>query len=283
MIKVISSVPEMVRFCRRVKERGQKIALVPTLGTLHEGHLSLVAAAKAKADILVVSIFVNPIQFSPQEDLKKYPRNLRRDQLLLKPFAPLTLFHPSPADLYPQDFDTYVEEKDLSPRLCGQFRPGHFRGVTTVVAKLFNIIQPDYAFFGEKDFQQQLIIKKMVRDLNYPLEIVILPTVREYDGLALSSRNSYLKPGERKSATILYRALNRGKEDLERGETDAHKILLNMKRLIAFEPAVRLEYLVMVDPVTLEPLKRVRGRVLLALAARVGSTRLIDNLIVCPK
>jgi len=282
-MRVIKSAREMSQFSKRAKSRGQKIALVPTLGALHEGHLSLVAAAREAAEVLAVSIFVNPIQFGPQEDLKKYPRTLRRDMALLKPFEPVVIFHPAPNDLYPEKYETFVELKDLGKKLCGQFRPGHFKGVCTVVAKLFNIVRPDLAYFGEKDYQQQLIIKKMVRDLNYDIQIISLPTVREYDGLALSSRNIFLNKNQRKSATILYRALIRAKKDIEAGEGDARKIILRMGSLVGGEPSVRIEYLAVVNPETLENVKTIKGQVLLALAARVGSIRLIDNLVVHPK
>jgi pantoate--beta-alanine ligase len=194
------------------------------MGALHEGHLSLVAAARQKADHLVVSIFVNPLQFAPAEDINQYPRDLNADKKLLEPFQPLVIFHPTAGDLYPQGFETEVQVKSLSKKLCGQFRPGHFAGVATVVAKLFNIVQPDHAFFGEKDYQQQLIIKKLARDLNYDIHIHTIPTVREYDGLALSSRNVYLTPAERKSAGVLYRALTRAKKDIREGETDVQKL-----------------------------------------------------------
>lgn len=283
MIKVIRSAREMFKYQRRIKERGGSIALVPTMGALHEGHLSLVAAARQKADHLVVSIFVNPLQFAPAEDINQYPRDLNADKKMLEPFKPLVIFHPTASDLYPEGFETEVQVKSLSKKLCGQFRPGHFAGVATVVAKLFNIVQPDHAFFGEKDYQQQLIIKKLVRDLNYDIHIHTHPTVREYDGLALSSRNAYLTPGERKAAGVLYRALTRAKKDIRDGETDVQKLQFMLRRIIGFEPTVRIQYLSIVDPETLENIKRIDRKVLVALAVHIGKTRLIDNMVISPK
>ncbi len=279
-MKIIRSIKEMASLTKKLKEQGLTIALVPTMGALHEGHLSLVSAAKEKTDKVIVSIFVNPIQFGPKEDYKRYPRDFKRDQRLLRPFAPIIIFNPSPKEMYPADFKSYVEVQDLGNKLCGRSRPGHFRGVATIVAKLFNITRPDYAFFGEKDFQQQLIIKKMAKDLNCGTKIISLPTVREYDGLALSSRNSYLAKDERRSAAVLFRSLCRARKLIKSGENNTSKILLAANKIIGAEPSVQIEYLSIVDPETLDEAKTIKGRILIALAARIGKTRLIDNLMV---
>jgi pantoate--beta-alanine ligase len=281
-MKTVHSPSEMSALSDRLRERGLKIAFVPTMGALHEGHLSLLAAAKEYTDQVVVSIFVNPIQFAPGEDFERYPRDLSGDKKKLKPFEPLILFCPSASAMFPADFKTRVEVEEISQKLCGKFRLGHFKGVATVVTKLFNIVKPHYAFFGEKDYQQLLIIKQLVRDLNLGLKVISCPTVREYDGLALSSRNRYLNPKERKAATVLYRALTRAKKEITGGETDARRVLLSLGRLIGFEPTVRVEYIAIVDPETLREVKTIKGRVLVALAARLGKTRLIDNLLISP-
>jgi len=279
-MKAIKSPKEMSAFSQRVKERGQKLALVPTMGSLHEGHLALIEAAKGKANVVVVSIFVNPTQFAPNEDFKSYPRNPSKDKNKLKLFEPLILFTPSESDMYPNGYATWVEEDVLSKKLCGKFRLGHFKGVTTVVSKLFNIVRPDMAFFGEKDYQQQLIIKKLVRDMTYPVEILTCPTVREYDGLAMSSRNQYLSEKDRKSAGILYKALIRAKKDIEDGEKDCRRIIVNIGRMLGFEPSVRVDYIAIVDPETLEEAKEIKGKVLVALAVRINKTRLIDSMVI---
>lgn len=282
-MKLIKSVKEMVLYSSRVRERGQKLALVPTMGALHEGHLALVSAAKSKADVVVVSIFINPIQFAPNEDYSSYPKALNKDKEMLAPFRPIIIFHPTPIDMYPDGFDTWLEEEILSKKLCGRFRMGHFRGVTTVVAKLFNIIRPDVAVFGEKDYQQLLVVKKMVRDFSYPIEILHCPTVREYDGLAMSSRNKHLNEKERKAAAMIYKTLLRAKKDIEDGERDMQRILVNMRRLLGFEPLIRVDYISFVDPHTLEDLREIKGRILAAIAVRIGKTRLIDNMIITAK
>ncbi|MFA4906079.1 MAG: pantoate--beta-alanine ligase [Candidatus Margulisiibacteriota bacterium] len=281
-MKTVHSLSDMSALSDRIRERGLKLAFVPTMGALHEGHLSLITKAREYADQVVVSIFVNPIQFAPGEDFERYPRDLNGDKKKLKPFEPLTLFCPSASALFPPDFKTRVEVEEISQKLCGKFRLGHFKGVATVVAKLFNIVKPHFAVFGEKDYQQLLVIRQLVRDLNLGVKIVSCPTVREYDGLALSSRNRNLTPQERKAATVLYRALTRAKKEIEGGESDSRKILLSLGRLIGFEPTVRVEYIAIVDPETLREVKDIKGRVLVALAARLGKTRLIDNLLITP-
>jgi len=279
-MREIKKLKEMPAFSLKAKQRGKTICLVPTMGYLHEGHLSLVEAAKKKGDITVVSVFVNPLQFGPSEDLARYPRDLARDKKLLKNFEVDVLFLPAAAQLYPDEFKTFVEVEGLSKKLCGRTRPTHFRGVTTIVAKLFNLVMPDFAFFGEKDYQQQIIIKKMVRDLNFPVQVISLPTIREFDGLAMSSRNQYLTPKERESATVLYRALLLAKQEIEKGEKDPHRLLLRMRSLIGAEPTVRLDYIAIVDPQNLEDKKRLDGQSLIALAAFLGKARLIDNIVV---
>jgi pantoate--beta-alanine ligase len=279
-MREIHNLKEIRLFSQRAKCHGRKIGLVPTMGALHEGHLSLVAEAKKRSDVVIVSIFVNPIQFGPGEDYARYPRDLRRDKKLLKEVGIDALFVPRASDLFPEGFKTFVEVEGLSKKMCGHSRPTHFRGVATMVAKLFNLIIPDLAFFGEKDYQQQLIVRQMARDLDLPIEIVALPTVREFGGLAMSSRNAYLSPKERKSAAVLYRALSLAKEDIENGERDPRKITLRMRSLVGSEPSVRLDYVVIADPGTLEEAKELKGSILIALAAYLGKTRLIDNVLI---
>jgi len=264
----------------KAKRRGKSIGLVPTMGYLHEGHLSLVEAARKKADLVVVSIFVNPAQFGPGEDFSRYPRDLNHDKKLLSNFEVDVLFLPGAPEMFSGEHRSYLEIEALSKKMCGRSRPTHFRGVATVVAKLFNIVAPDYAFFGEKDFQQLVIIKRMVKDLNFPSQIIGLPTVREFDGLALSSRNKYLKPKERKTAAVLYQALSLAKKEIEKGEKNPQKILARMRSLISAAPGVRLDYIVIAHPETLEELKKIRGKVLVALAAYLGKARLIDNMVI---
>jgi pantoate--beta-alanine ligase len=282
-MKVIKDPEEMRAYSQKIKRRGKTIGLVPTMGFLHEGHLSLVEAARKKADVVAVSIFVNPAQFGPGEDYSRYPRNLSRDKKLLGNFEVDVLFLPEASKMYPKGAKTWVEVEGLSQKMCGRSRPTHFRGVTTLVAKLFNLAQPDYAFFGEKDFQQQAIIKRMVKDLNLPIEIISLPILREFDGLAMSSRNKYLTAKERKQSPLLYRALCLAKEEIEKGEKNPNKILLRMRSLIGTIPGFRLDYVVIVDPETLEEVKKIRGKVLVALAAHLGKARLIDNMVVAAK
>jgi pantoate--beta-alanine ligase len=279
-MREIQSLPEMSLFSRKARAHGQRVGFVPTMGALHEGHLSLVAEARKRSDLVVVSIFVNPIQFSPSEDLKKYPRSLSRDKKLLKELGVDVLFRPGAGQMFPAGFRTFVEVEGLSKKMCGRTRLNHFRGVTTVVAKLFNIVRPDSAIFGLKDYQQQVIIRQMTRDLDLPVEIVSLPTVREFDGLAMSSRNAYLTPKERQTALILYKALSLAHRLVAGGERDLNKIMYKLRSLIGTEPSVRLDYLIAVDPATLDEVKKLKGKVVLAVAAYLGKTRLIDNIIV---
>ncbi len=270
----------MRAFSRRAKEQGKIIGFVPTMGYLHEGHLSLVEAARAKTDIVVVSIFVNPAQFGPKEDLSKYPRNFKRDKLLLSSFNVDVLFLPSSGAMYPKGFCSYVEVEGISNKLCGRARPGHFRGVATVVAKLFNVVSPDFAFFGEKDFQQQFIIKRMVKDLDLPVQVLTLPTIREFDGLAMSSRNKYLTPEQRRSAPRLYKALLLAREIARRGERSAAKLIAELIHYIKKDPNIKIEQIRVVDPHSLEELKKIKKPALVLLAAFIGKARLIDNLLI---
>src|SRR3989339_188349 len=282
-MRIIKNIDEMRAYSQKKKNHGKTIGFIPTMGCLHDGHLSLVQAAKKQADIVVVSIFVNPIQFGPGEDLKANPKNLSNDKRLLNNFDIDVLFLPDTKKMFPQGFKTYLEVEEFSRKMCGRSRPNHFRGVTTIVAKLFCLVCPDFAFFGQKDFQQQLIIKTMVRDMDFPVEVVALPTVREFDGLAMSSRNRYLKPKERELATVLYKALCLAKEEIENGEKDLRKILIRMRSLIGTVPSIRLDYVVIADPETLEEVKAIKGKLLVALSGSIGKARLIDNLIVQAK
>jgi pantoate--beta-alanine ligase len=259
---------------------GQRIGLVPTMGALHEGHLSLMRAAKARCDVVVASIFVNPTQFGPNEDLARYPRSFERDCELLKKEGVDFVFAPSVEEMYPQGSITWVTVEGLSEKLDGKSRPGHFRGVTTVVAKLFHIVEPDVAFFGQKDAAQLAIIRRMVRDMKFPVEIVGCPIVRECDGLAMSSRNSYLDATQRKAALVLSRSLRRMEERYQQGERNVATLIEEGKKEFATEPTVRLDYLELVDPETLEPEEEARQGTLVAVAAFVGSTRLIDNVML---
>ena len=254
--------------------------LVPTMGALHDGHLSLVRRAKAECDHVGVSIFVNPAQFGPGEDLSKYPRDLDHDLKLLELLGVDVVWTPAPKVVYPPGFQTWVAVEQVSAPLEGKHRPGHFRGVATVVAKLLNAFTPDKAYFGQKDAQQVVVIKQMVRDLNFPLEIVVCPVVREPDGLALSSRNVYLNPEERKAATVLYRALSAAKAKYDAGERDAEMLRAAMSSTIAAEPLAREEYVSAADPDTLAELERIDKGVLLSMAVRIGKTRLIDNFLL---
>ena len=257
-----------------------RLGFVPTMGALHEGHLSLVRAAKSACDAVAVSIFVNPLQFGPTEDLARYPRTFERDSGLLENEAVDMLFVPTGDEMYPLGAVTYVTVEGLSDKLCGRSRPGHFRGVTTVVAKLFHIVEPDAAFFGQKDAAQSTIIRRMVQDLNLPVEIVVCPIVREPDGLAMSSRNAYLDPQQRKSALVLQRSLLEIKNQFERGERNVTNLIEAGKQLLSQEAGARLDYLEIVDPSTLEPVTQFDRPALVAVAAFVGNTRLIDNIVV---
>lgn len=271
----------MKGFSGRAKRAGNVIGFVPTMGYLHDGHLSLLKAAKRRCDTVVVSIFVNPIQFSPNEDLKKYPRDFKRDLKLLSPLKVDAVFAPGAEEMFPKGFSAFVEVPSLSDKLCGRSRPGHFRGVATVVSKLFNIVSPDIAFFGEKDFQQLVIIKRMVSDLALDVEVVGLPTVRERGGLAMSSRNAYLSAKQRAAASVLFRSLKLARDMVRKRVLDPKRIIKAMRDLISkAKPRVLIDYIEVCDPGTLETRKKVKGRTLVALAAFVKGTRLIDNIIL---
>lgn len=256
------------------------VGLVPTMGYLHEGHLSLVRQAKADCNHVIVTIFVNPTQFGPNEDLAKYPRDLERDLNLLRPLDVDVVWTPTDEIMYPPGYQTWVEVEALTRGLEGAMRPGHFRGVATVVAKLFNATQPHKAYFGQKDAQQAAVIRRMAADLNFPLEVIVCPTVREADGLAMSSRNKYLNETERSAATVLFRALSAAKELYETGERDAEKLRGKMKETLASEPLAQVQYVSCADYDTLEELSVVKGKTLLSLAAFIGKTRLIDNFVL---
>jgi pantoate--beta-alanine ligase len=281
-MKLSTTLQETRRLSRAARSRGAKLGLVPTMGALHEGHVSLVRAARQKCDTVAASIFVNPTQFGPSEDFAKYPRNLDQDCALLEREGVDLVFAPSVEEMYPSQNATWVTVEGMSDRLCGKSRPGHFRGVTTVVAKLLNVVEPDVAFFGQKDAAQVAIIKRMVRDLNMPVAIEVCPIVREPDGLALSSRNSYLGAEERKSALVLYRSLMRVQEEFAKDERDLAKLIESAKQEFAKEQNVRMDYLAIVDPDTLEAVPTVTRRALVAVAAFVGKTRLIDNIVLEP-
>lgn len=279
-MKIYTTAEQTRRLSREARGQGRRIGFVPTMGALHAGHISLVRAAKAQSDFVAVSIFVNPTQFGPKEDYSKYPRTFDRDRELLQSEGVNLLFAPSVEEMYPSGAATYVNVEGLSEKLDGRSRPGHFRGVTTVVSKLFHIIEPDFAFFGQKDAAQVTIIRRMVRDLDLPVKIVACPIVREPDGLAMSSRNAYLDPEQRKSALVLHRSLLRIRELAEGGEADSSRLITAGKKLFAQEPSVRLDYLEIVNPETLDAVNTISPGTLVAVAAYVGATRLIDNLIL---
>ena len=278
VVKVCTTIDEMRSASRAVLHDGKRLGFVPTMGALHEGHLSLVRAARATCDVVAASIFVNPTQFGPNEDLAKYPRSFERDRELLENEGVDLLFAPSVEEMYPAGAVTWVTVEELSGKLDGRSRPGHFRGVTTVVSKLFHVIEPDVAFFGQKDAAQVAIIRRMVRDLNLPVEIAVCPIVREPDGLAMSSRNAYLDPQQRKQALVLHRSLLQAKKLVDEGERRAAKLIAVAREEFSREPAVRLDYFEIVDAGSLDPVEELSRGALAAVAAYVGPTRLIDNL-----
>ena len=274
--KTVAGVKAQVRAW---KKEGLSVGLVPTMGYLHEGHKSLIERAGKENDRVVVSIFVNPTQFGPTEDLESYPRDLNADSILCEEAGAALIFAPEASEMYAEDFTTYVNTSGVTAELCGKSRPIHFRGVCTVVNKLFNIATPDRAYFGEKDAQQLAVIRRMVRDLNMNVDIVGCPIIREADGLAKSSRNTYLSPEERQAALVLSRAIKAGKAMVQSGEKDGEKVLDEMKRIISEEPLARIDYVEMVKWDTIEVHHRVDGPVLVAIAVFIGKTRLIDNFI----
>ena len=278
-MKILKTVKEMQAYRHEMHASENRVALVPTMGYLHEGHLALVDTAHRHADIVIVSIFVNPTQFAPGEDLNSYPRNFERDCKLCKLRHVDAVFAPEPEEMYPEENTTWVTEESLTSVLCGDSRPTHFRGVTTVVAKLFNIVLPNSAIFGEKDFQQAAVIKKMTKDLNFHIEIITVPIIREEDGLAMSSRNRYLSETERKRATSIYKALKKAEEAILAGEHNPAAII-NEITLRITQNGGKIDYAAMIDPKTLQPVSDAASETLIAVAAYFGNTRLIDNIVI---
>jgi len=278
-MRLIQNVSEMKALSKSVIDDGKTIGFVPTMGYLHQGHLSLVQKAREENDIVVVSIFVNPTQFGPNEDYNRYPRDLERDLRLLNPFNVDYIFNPSVEEMYPAYYSVYVDETEMSKYLCGARRPGHFRGVCTVVTKLFNIVRPTHAYFGQKDAQQFRILRRMVENLNMDVEMVEMPIVREPDGLAMSSRNVYLSDEERREAPRLYKSLLEAKKLIDSGERDVQKIKDEIQRVLN-HPLLKIDYVEIVDEKTLIPVDRIEGDVIVAIAVFFGKARLIDNVII---
>lgn len=281
-MRVIRSIKEMTGFSEKIRIKGKAIGFVPTMGALHEGHLSLIRRAHKENDIVVVSIFVNPIQFGPKEDYRRYPRSLKVDARLCSKEGTNAIFCPDAQQMYAGNYRTYVIVEDLSDVLCGRLRPGHFKGVATVVTKLFNIVRPDKAYFGQKDAQQAVIIKKMAEGLNMPVQIKVIPTVREKDGLAMSSRNIYLNKDERQDAAVLYQALTLAKNLIRQGNTGSLAIRSKMRQLINKKKSAKIQYISIVDPQDLLAVYKIRDKVLIALSVCIGKTRLIDNIVTAP-
>ncbi len=278
-MKIVETIQEVREQVKEWRKQGLTVGLVPTMGYLHEGHKSLIDCAVAENDRVVVSVFVNPMQFGPKEDLASYPRDLDRDAAVCESAGAALVFHPEPSEMYHGDFSSFVDMSTLTGGLCGKTRPIHFRGVCTVVSKLFNIVVPDKAYFGQKDAQQLAVIRHMVSDLNFGIEIVGCPIVREEDGLAKSSRNTYLSEEERRAALILSQSLRKGKALLETGETDAAKLRTVIANTLATEPLAKVDYVEVVGWDTLEPVESINGPILTAIAVYIGKTRLIDNFI----
>ena len=277
---IVNRISRMRELVKDIKKENKTIGFVPTMGCLHDGHLSLVTEARRMSDVVIVSIFVNPKQFGPNEDYEKYPRDITQDaDILLKENVDY-IFYPSADEMYPEIFKTYIDVAELSNKLCGKSRPGHFRGVTTVVMKLLNIVQPHFAFFGQKDAQQVIIIKRMIKDLNADVEIIALPILRDVDGLALSSRNLYLNEEERKAAVLIFRSLQQAHKSIKNGEKRSNKLMQEIKKCIETEPLAKIDYVEMVELDNLNPVKSIEKSVLIALAVFIGKTRLIDNIIV---
>jgi len=280
-MRVVRSLKEMQSISETLRKTGKTIGFVPTMGYLHDGHMSLVERARKENDIVVMSIFVNPVQFAPGEDFDRYPRDIERDKKIAQEGGVDYLFVPEVSEMYPEGYSTYVEVEGITEVLCGAKRPGHFRGVATVVTKLFNIVKPHRAYFGKKDFQQLKVIERLVKDLNFDVEVIGCPIVREKDGLAMSSRNVYLSPKERESATSLYRALKLAKELIEKGERNPETIKSKMEEFILSHPHVKaIDYIEIVDSWTLKPVDEIKEGTLIALAVFVGNARLIDNWVV---
>lgn len=282
-MKIIHKIKDMFEYSDDARKNGKTIGFVPTMGYFHEGHLSLMREAKKTCDVVVVSIFVNPIQFGANEDFNDYPVDLERDVRMIKEIEVDVVFNPGIKEMYAAGYNTFINlEGHIVNTLCGKKRKGHFKGVATVVSKLFNIVSPHKAFFGQKDAQQCVVIKKMVKDLNINTEVVVLPTIREKDGLAMSSRNSYLTARERKVAPVLYKALQMAHHMIELGEKDSLKIIKEVKEKLSKHQLIEIEYISVVNPETLDDIKVIAGRILMAIAIRLGKTRLIDNIIVEP-
>lgn len=279
-MQIVATVEEVRKQVKAWRKDGLRVGLVPTMGYLHEGHKSLIDRAVEQNDRVVVSVFVNPIQFGPNEDLATYPRDLERDAALCENAGADLIFHPQPGDMYFDDFCTYIDMDSLTKGLCGKTRPTHFRGVCTVVGKLFNIVQPDRAYFGQKDAQQLAVIRRMVRDLNFDLEIIGCPIIREEDGLAKSSRNTYLSPEERQAAVVLHKGLAKGEEMIRAGETSAEKVKKAIRDIIEAEPLAKIDYVEIVDFDNIQEKEVLDGQVLAAVAVYIGKTRLIDNFII---
>ena len=279
-MKVVGTIKEVRELVKEWKKNGETVGFVPTMGYLHEGHGSLITAARNNNDRVVVSIFVNPMQFGPTEDLESYPRDLEKDSKYCESLGADLIFHPEPEEMYHDDFSSYVDMSVLTEELCGLSRPVHFRGVCTVVTKLFNIVQPDNAYFGQKDAQQLAIIKHMVQDLNMDINVVGCPIVREEDGLAKSSRNTYLSPEERKAALILSKTVKLAKELIDAGEKDADVVVAKMKENIETEPMAKIDYVKAVNGLTMQQQKEIKAPMLIAMAVYIGKTRLIDNMIL---
>jgi pantoate--beta-alanine ligase len=279
-MKIFNNVADMRGYVRAQQKKDLKIGLVPTMGAFHKGHISLIQAARKETDIVIVSIFVNPLQFCSGEDYDRYPRQNDLDRRIAEAEGVDALFNPTVAEIYPKGFDTHVIQEELPAKLCGPFRPGHFRGVMTVVTKIFNIVDPDFIYFGQKDYQQYLIIRRMVSDLNFGIKVKLMPIVREDDGLAMSSRNIYLGPKQRREATCIYRSLQKAKEMISKGENDAGKVIQEMRREIRKTKGTRVDYIAITNAETLETIREVKGKVLLAVAVRIGKTRLIDNILI---
>jgi len=278
-MKVAKTIESVRRLVKAARIAGRKIGFVPTMGALHIGHISLIEAAKKNCDFVVVSIFVNPTQFGPNEDFTKYPRPIEADLNICRKAGVDVIFAPTPQEMYPAENLTLVEVEKISEPLCGKFRPGHFRGVATVCAKLFNIVLPDVAYFGQKDAQQAIVIKRMVADLNMPLKIVVCPTVREKTGLAMSSRNQYLTPQQKKDAAYIYKSLQKCRQMIKQGGRDTKKIIAEMRKVLKQIPSVEIQYVSIVDAETLQNIDKVADKILVAVAVKVGSTRLIDNIL----
>jgi len=279
-MQIVEKISEMQTLVREIKAQGKNVGFVPTMGFLHEGHLSLMRIIRPKCDILIVSIFINPTQFGPGEDYDTYPRDFKRDEELCRKEGVDIIFYPSQNEIYKQPYLTYVEVDKLTKTMCGLSRPGHFRGVTTIVCKLFNIVGPDIAIFGQKDYQQALVIKQMAKDLHFNSEILTGPIVRETDGLAMSSRNKYLSTDEREDALVLFQSLKMAEKMLRERNYSLEKIKKEMVKQIEGRTSTRIDYIATVDPETLDPLEKIQPNMLLALAVYVGKTRLIDNILI---